>query len=129
MHLVDSNDDRPAWRTREWQDAGDEPDYRFTLANERTFLAWVRTALAVLAAAVAVAQLVPHAGSEPLRRAVGALLTVLGLASGISAYPRWAANQRAMRLGRPLPKSRLLPLVSVALVLVGIGAFVLVVAG
>ena len=37
-----------------------EPDYRFTLANERTFLAWERTALGLLAAAVAVVQLVPE---------------------------------------------------------------------
>ncbi len=36
-----------------------EPDYRFTLANERTFLAWQRTALGLLAAAVAVVQFVP----------------------------------------------------------------------
>jgi hypothetical protein len=30
---------------------GAEPDPRFTLANERTFLAWIRTALALIAAA------------------------------------------------------------------------------
>ena len=30
-----------------------EPDYRFTLANERTFLAWQRTSLGLMAAAVA----------------------------------------------------------------------------
>ena len=37
--------------TRWWvsADDGEEPDYRFTLANERTFLAWVRTALGLLA--------------------------------------------------------------------------------
>jgi putative membrane protein len=38
---------------------GEEPDYRFTLANERTFLAWIRTSLALLAGGVAVVQLVP----------------------------------------------------------------------
>lgn len=32
----------------------EEPDVRFTLANERTFLAWIRTSLAFLAVAVAV---------------------------------------------------------------------------
>jgi putative membrane protein len=37
----------PAWRHE-----GTEPDYRFTLANERTFLAWIRTALALLAGGV-----------------------------------------------------------------------------
>ena len=38
---------------------GEEPDYRFTLANERTFLAWIRTALALIAGGVALVQLVP----------------------------------------------------------------------
>ena len=31
---------------------GQEPDPRFSLANERTFLAWIRTALALAAAAI-----------------------------------------------------------------------------
>ncbi|WP_143342795.1 YidH family protein, partial [Crossiella equi] len=33
---------------------GEEPDPRFTLANERTFLAWIRTSLGLMAAGVAV---------------------------------------------------------------------------
>jgi putative membrane protein len=44
-----------------------EPDYRFTLANERTFLAWQRTALGLLAAAVAAVQLLPEVGVTPRR--------------------------------------------------------------
>ena len=36
---------------------GHEPDYRFTLANERTFLAWIRTSLGLMAVGLAVAQL------------------------------------------------------------------------
>ncbi len=39
-----------------WWLAGKKPDYRFTLANERTFLAWIRTALALMAGAVGVDQ-------------------------------------------------------------------------
>src|SRR6185312_1745313 len=39
---------------RHWHELGEEPDYRFSLANERTFLAWIRTALALMAAAVGV---------------------------------------------------------------------------
>lgn len=31
-----------------WRREGRDPDYRFSLANERTFLAWIRTALALL---------------------------------------------------------------------------------
>ena len=40
----------PAWVYEE----GDDPDARFTMANERTFLAWIRTSLGFLAAGVAV---------------------------------------------------------------------------
>jgi putative membrane protein len=45
---------------KNWQQQGQEPDYRFSLANERTFLAWIRTALAILASGVALDQLVLH---------------------------------------------------------------------
>ncbi len=38
---------------------GEAPDYRFSLANERTFLAWIRTALGFLAAGVGLDQLAP----------------------------------------------------------------------
>jgi putative membrane protein len=105
---------------------GEEPDYRFSMANERTFLAWVRTALALLAAAVALAQLVPDVHAD-LRRVLGALLTALALVISGAAYPRWAANQRAMRHGDPLPQPRLLPVVGLVLVLIGVGVFILVV--
>ena len=54
------------------QDVGEEPDYRFTLANERTFLAWIRTSLAMMAAGVAVVQFVP--GLDLLRHVLGLFL-------------------------------------------------------
>ncbi|MGP4054887.1 DUF202 domain-containing protein [Mycobacterium sp. 4D054] len=54
-----------------------EPDYRFTLANERTFLAWQRTALGLLAAAVAVVQFLPELASPGLRHALGAAAAVV----------------------------------------------------
>ncbi|WP_435748089.1 YidH family protein [Nocardioides sp. SYSU DS0663] len=84
-------------------DVGSEPDPRFTLANERTFLAWVRTSLAVLAGAVALHSLgVP----EPpwLRRALVVALLVLGGGTTALAYRRWALVERALRTGRPLPR-------------------------
>ena len=56
-----------------------DPDYRFTLANERTFLAWLRTSLALIAAGVAVVQLVPEFGIDGARRAVGMVLVGLGI--------------------------------------------------
>ena len=58
-----------------------EPDYRFTLANERTFLAWQRTSLGLMAAAVAVVQFMPELAIPGLRH-------VLGVGVGVIVGPR-----------------------------------------
>ncbi|GLY71584.1 YidH family protein [Amycolatopsis taiwanensis] len=89
---------RPRWYTE-----GQEPDYRFTLANERTFLAWLRTALALIAGAVALAQLVPSFSVGGLRTGLAVLLAVTGTVLAAFSYRRWAQVQRAMRHQRPLP--------------------------
>lgn len=81
---------------------GNEPDYRFTFANERTFLAWIRTALALVAGGVAVDAL-DLAMSDILQRVVAAVLLLLGVASAVSAWLRWARSERAIRRGEPLP--------------------------
>lgn len=117
--------DRPVAGDR-WQDSGAEPDYRFSLANERTFLAWTRTSLAFMAGAVAVVQLIPASDLHGTRRVLGVVLAVLGILVSATAYTRWAANQRAMRNGEPLPQTRLLYVVSGALSLVGLVVLVLV---
>lgn len=94
---------------------GDEPDVRFSLANERTFLAWVRTALALLAAGVALEALdVPV--PAPLRLAGAVLLLVLGLLAAVQAGWGWARTERALRLGRPLPAPVLGPAVAAGVV-------------
>ena len=105
---------------------GVEPDYRFTLANERTFLAWIRTSLGLLAGGVAVRQLI-----EPFDvtggRTVLALLAIAAsavLAGG--GFLRWRGVQRAMRRGDPLPPARLVPVVAAGLLVVAATAFVLV---
>lgn len=86
---------------------GTDPDYRYSLANERTFLSWIRTSLALMAGGVAVVQLAPDLGPRPLRVAVGVgLIVVAGLISGAS-YHRWVTRERAMRLATTLPTSRL----------------------
>ena len=106
-------------------EVGEAPDYRFTLANERTFLAWVRTALAMMAAGVAVVQFVP--GLDVVRHALGILLISLGgLLAGVS-YAHWERNERAMRLGHPLPRSPVPRLVAVTLTLAAAVALVLTV--
>lgn len=83
-----------------------EPDYRMSLALERTYLAYLRTGLALLAAGVAVAGALPHAGVLGLRRALGLALVLVGGTTLAAARPRWAAVNRAMRRGEPLPVSR-----------------------
>lgn len=81
---------------------GEEPDPRFSLANERTFLAWVRTSLALLAAGVALEALRLPA-DERFRFAAAAVFVALGMAAALQAWIGWARTERAMRLGRPLP--------------------------
>lgn len=100
-------------------DLGDEPDPRFTLANERTFLAWVRTTLAMLAGAVALHSLgIPD--SDWLRDVLVAGLAVFGALVSVLAYRRWRRVERAMRLQEPLPRFGLGLVVTVVLVAVSV---------
>ena len=86
--------------------AESEPDPRFTLANERTFLAWSRTALALVAAGLAIVQLLPPFPGVPYgRHLLGIPLIVLGAVIAVAAYAEMNRNQRAMRRGDPLPRS------------------------
>lgn len=104
---------------------GEEPDPRFTFANERTFLAWIRTSLGFLAAGVAVAAVGRLGGSLGTEARVAALLLILsGLVSGVSAFGRWMRNERAMRLDEPLPSSRLLLVVTGIVVLAAVASLV-----
>ena len=80
-----------------------EPDYRFTLANERTFLAYVRTALALDAAGVAAVQFLTSVEETWIRRLIGIVLAVAGIGASVGAYARWRANVAAIREHRPLP--------------------------
>lgn len=85
-----------------------EPDARFTLANQRTFLAWSRTALALVAAGLGIVQLLPpFAGVRWGRHVIGVPLIVLGAVTATQAYREWTTNQRALRRGEPLPRSAL----------------------
>lgn len=87
---------------------GTEPDARFTLANERTFLAWSRTSLALVAAGLAIAQLLPPFPHVPWGRSVIATpLIVLGAGLSGLSYFEWRGNQRALRQGLPLPRTQL----------------------
>jgi putative membrane protein len=105
-----------------------EPDYRFTLANERTFLAWQRTALGLLAAAVALVQLVPELAVPGARRALGVLLAALAIVTSGMGLLRWQQADRAMRRGLPLPRHPTPAYLGLGLIVVGVIALGLVIA-
>ncbi|NCT91254.1 DUF202 domain-containing protein [Cellulomonas sp. APG4] len=104
---------------------GDEPDVRFTLANERTFLAWIRTSLALLAAGIALEAL-----DLPVQRGLGLAASLIFLALGtllpLQAWWSWVRVEQALRMGRALPSPRMAAplalgtLVAGVLVLVGL---------
>ena len=97
---------------RQWFDpekqptVGRTPDYRFSLANERTFLAWIRTGLALIAGGLACAQFLPPLGVAHLREAIAIALILLGGVVALRAVDHWARTERAMRLGKELPGSK-----------------------
>lgn len=103
-----------------------EVDYRWSLANERTFLAWIRTSLSLVAAAVAVVQLIPPFPRTDARRALGAFLATLAVGTASLAYSRWAATEKAMRERAARPAGRSLLLLTTALVVLAVVVFALV---
>lgn len=119
--------ERRRWRGPQWLTEGQDPDYRFSLANERTFLAWIRTVLAFLAASVAVVQLASVFRTSWARTTLATALAVSGLVASTLAYGRWAGNERAMRHGRPLPFSPLLLMLNVALAAIAIMVLAMIV--
>jgi putative membrane protein len=113
---------------RSWFDPSDlrkvgtTPDYRFSLANERTFLAWLRTGLALVGGGLAVAQFLP---GDRLPRVLGIVLLAIGAIVAVRAIDHWARSERAMRLGEPLPPSRF---PAVLALIVAVGAATLLIA-
>jgi putative membrane protein len=88
-----------------------EPDARYTFANERTFLAWTRTALAFVVAGLAIVQLLPPFPGVPWgRHLLGVPLIVVGAVIAIVSYAQWVRSQRALRRSEPLPHS-ILPVI------------------
>jgi putative membrane protein len=110
-------------------DIGDEPDVRFTYANERTFLAWSRTSLALVVTGVAATQLLPKFDIEFGRRLIGIPLIALGAVLAIASYRHWYRNQRSMRLGEPLPRSRLTLVLAIGIAVISLIASVVAIVG
>ena len=103
---------------------GEETEYsgdldpRISLANERTFLAWIRTALAFMAAGVVVAQLLMDSDKGVDRDVVGAALILFGALMAVLSYRRWERNERRFAQHLPLERSRLPALLTALMVVV-----------
>ncbi|UZX04590.1 DUF202 domain-containing protein [Arthrobacter sp. CDRTa11] len=91
---------------------GTEPDPRFTLANERTFLAWIRTSLALLAGGIAIEAFTADLFLEPVRKGLAVLLLLLGMLLSAGSAVRWIRVERSMRNKTPLPLPLIVPLLA-----------------
>jgi putative membrane protein len=110
------------------QRVGSNPDYRFSLANERTYLAWIRTGLALIGGGLAVAAFVPPLRWPHVREVIAIGLLLLGAAVALRAVDHWARCERAMRLGQPLPRSRFPAILALVIALGAAVLLILVVA-
>ncbi|WP_434096629.1 YidH family protein [Streptomyces nitrosporeus] len=110
------------------REEGDTPDYRFSLANERTFLAWIRTALALIGGGFAVDQFLPRLTSA-VRSGLALALLVAGVLCALRAVNHWVRCERAMRRGEDLPVSRFPVLLSLAVGVVALAMVVVVLFG
>jgi putative membrane protein len=108
-------------------DGGTEPDPRYTFANERTFLAWSRTALALVVAGLGIIQLLPPFPGVPWgRHVLGVPLIVFGAVVAVTAYAEWVKSQWAMRHGKPLPRSVMPKILTVIIFLMAVVSAIVV---
>src|ERR1044072_6225773 len=105
---------RPRWV----YGVGEEPDHRFSLANERTFLAWIRTSLGLIGGGVAGEAFV--VASSDTSGVPASELDGLGGLCGAAASLRWARIERALRKRGPLPAAGLTWLTSAAVLVVAV---------
>ena len=119
------DDNRHRW-PRKVYSVGQEPDPRFTLANERTFLAWIRTSLAFIATGGAV-EFVVRDTSQAIRLVLATGFILLGVTCALTSFLRWAVAERALRAGDPLPAPRLAAVTAVVIAVLGILTLVIVV--
>jgi putative membrane protein len=111
-----------------WQQEGREPDYRFSLANERTFLAWMRTALALLAGGLLLHQFATRIQPHWVLVAASSGLAVVSALLAAGAFRQWRGYQIAMRNERPLPRSLLIPGLVLAVVVLSAALAILLLA-
>lgn len=120
---MDEVSHRPARRSR-LSRIGSEPDYRYSLANERTFLSWIRTSLALIAAGVAFVQFAEDFGSKFVRVIFGVILVLAAAVIAAMSHRRWWLRERAMRLDEPLPPSHIAILLGYGMAVIAIAIVV-----
>lgn len=111
------------------QEEGETPDYRFSLANERTFLAWIRTALALIGGGFAVDQFLTDHLTHWARVALALALLAGGVACTLRAVNHWVRCERAMRQGANLPVSRFPAVLALIVAVIALAMVGVVVAG
>jgi|tagenome__1003787_1003787.scaffolds.fasta_scaffold20587647_1 putative membrane protein len=111
---MDDDHRRPTWV----YGVGEEPDHRFSLANERTFLAWIRTSLGLIGSGAAVEAF--GIASPGVRTTLAGFLILVGGVCGAGSSLRWARVERALRRRRPMPATGLTWLASAAVLGVAI---------
>lgn len=108
-------------RFDEWmRSVGEDPDPRFTLANERTFLAWSTTSLGLLGVGLAVGTLIPQQSTA--LTVLAALWILMAAVTAARALTRWYRVERAMRSGQALPLSSSIPILAVALAVLSLAS-------
>lgn len=115
--MVDPPDEAPAEH---------EPDYRFTLANERTFLSWMRTSLGLLAGGLAVRELVGQFEVRGVRTGLSVIALGLSLLLSVSSYRRWQQVQLSMRRDEPLRRPLAAPILAFGIAVVSAAAALLI---
>jgi putative membrane protein len=104
---------------------GRRPDTQAELANERTYLAWLRTGLALVAAGVAAERILPAEGIIWARQLIGVTLILAGVVTAALARRRWQSVDRALRAGRPIPHPLAGYMVATVIVVDGLATIVL----
>jgi putative membrane protein len=116
----------PDWINRRLSN-GSDPDPRFSLANERTFLAWIRTALGLIALGVAVATFVSTQETKGVSLLLAAALVLLGGILAAGSWWRWLSVERAMRDGQGIPPSTLAPFLALGIGVIAVLSIIAVV--
>ena len=116
----------PDWINRRLSN-GTDPDPRFSLANERTFLAWIRTALGLIALGVAVATFVSTQETKGVSLLLAAALVLLGGILAAGSWWRWLSVERAMRDGDGIPPSTLAPFLALGIGVIAVLSIIAVV--